>query len=263
MGFTMGDRFDYRAYWQLLDHLMSSHQAVCFADVNDRFPSQPFFILRHDVDYSLEAALALAEQEARRKVRATYFLLPNGPYYNLLAPEHARVPASLAALGHEIGLHYDVGLLRQFPADQRMDLVRMQVSLLERLSGSRVQAISMHQPGLNGDDPLKHRTEYANAYDDRFFKEMTYISDSCQAWRDHAWQTLTTGPLPRQFQLALHPINWSAEHRDRRLVFSSIHDDLTRSISAAGSRLMEQISRHPAVVEHVARHARLLQETNR
>src|SRR6185295_8253711 len=107
-----------------LDHLMSSHRAVSFADVFECFPSEPFFILRHDVDYSPAAALALAAQEADREIRATYFLLPNSLYYNLLAPEHARFPASLVALGHEVGLHYDVGFLRQFPADRWIDLVR-------------------------------------------------------------------------------------------------------------------------------------------
>src|SRR5213075_2207995 len=40
-------------------------------------------LLRHDVDMSLDAALAMAELEAERGVAATYFLMTRGEFYNL------------------------------------------------------------------------------------------------------------------------------------------------------------------------------------
>ena len=98
------DRFDYETYWWLLDRLSRTHRAVRFIDLREGFPAEPFFILRHDVDYSTAAALRLARLEAERGVYATYFLLPNSFYYNLLSPEHADVPSRLAALGHEVDL---------------------------------------------------------------------------------------------------------------------------------------------------------------
>src|SRR5688572_31966923 len=124
------DRFDYRAYWQLLDHLRTTHRALPFGALVDGVPDKAFFILRHDIDYSTGAALALAEQESRRGVRATYFLLPNSLYYNLLDPVHADVPQRLTALGHEIGLHYDVKLFYRFPRDRWLEILELQVSLL-------------------------------------------------------------------------------------------------------------------------------------
>lgn len=253
----MQDCFDYGAYWELLDRLTSSHRVLRFVDVAHGFPEDMFFILRHDVDYSTPAALALAEQESRRGIRATYFLLPNGFYYNLLDPAHAAVPRRLAALGHEVGLHYDVNLLYRFPPAERQAIVRLQISLLETLSGAPVRAIAMHQPGLMGVDPLQHSRDYVNAYEPRFFKEMAYMSDSCRAWRDAAWHLLESGPLPSRFQLALHPVNWSNRDRDRRSVFQSVHRDLMASIEAADKSLFDQIRKHPAVIEHEARLARL------
>jgi hypothetical protein len=255
----MQDRFDYQTLWEILDRLRTTHRIVRFADMTTAMADAPFVILRHDVDYLTDAALALAREEASRGVRASYFLLLNGFYYNLLDPRHAHVPAALIDLGHEVGLHYDVNFLRRFPESEWPRLLRMQADILETLSGQAVVSISMHQPGLYGDDPLRHRPElgFLNAYDDRFFREMTYVSDSCRAWRDATWALLTEGPLPRQLQLVLHPLNWGPVDRDREAIFEEVHTALAREIEDAGRDLLDKIARHTGVVEHTARATRV------
>ncbi len=252
----MEDRFDYRTYWELISRLTATHRPVPFADLRHGFPAEPFFILRHDVDYSTQAALILAEQESDRGIRATYFLLPSGLYYNLLDPAHADVPQRLIDLGHEVGLHYDVNLLHRFAREKSAQIMRLQVSLLEVLSGSEVQSMAMHQPGLNGKDTFPQTGGLLDAYDDRFFRQMPYISDSCRAWRDSAWSILESEELPGQFQLALHPVNWSEANRDRVSLFHSVHDDLTKAIETAGRVLLDKIQQHPGVREHQAREGR-------
>ena len=256
MRFVMRDSFDFSFYWELLDRLMATHRVLRFADVADGFPEDTFFILRHDIDYSPAAALTMAKQESQRGVRATYFLLPNSLYYNLLDPAHAELPRRLVELGHDIGLHYDVNLFHRFPSTEWDGLVAAQISLLETLAGIRVRTIAMHQPGLNTFDPLRSTPEFVNAYDARFFRDMPYFSDSCRAWRDAAWSALESPALPKRFQLALHPINWAADDRSRDQIFQSIHNVLIGSIDAAGKLLLRQIREHAAVVEHEARSQR-------
>lgn len=248
----MEDCFDYRTYWELIGRLAATHRIVRFRDVRDGFPSGPFCILRHDVDYSTTAALALAEQESERGVHATYFLLPNSLYYNLLDPQHAAVPRRLVELGHEVGLHYDVALFRQFERARMTEILQIQASLLETLSGTPVHSIAMHQPGVNVEDPLRHAGRFLNAYDNRFFREMPYISDSCRAWRDAAWHVLSSA-LPDRFQLALHPINWSTVDRNRESVFRQVHRELAGTIAVAERDLLRKIANHPAVHEHETR----------
>jgi len=85
----MRDSFDYETYWWIIERLSRTNRPLRFSDLGSGFPTEPFFILRHDVDYSPAAALDLADQEARRGVRSTYFLLLNGLYYNMLSSEHA------------------------------------------------------------------------------------------------------------------------------------------------------------------------------
>jgi hypothetical protein len=252
------DRFDYQTFWEILDRLRATHRIVRFADLRAEIPDEALVILRHDVDYVPEAALALAREEASHGVRATYFLLLNGFYYNLLDPRYATVASQLVELGHEVGLHYDVNFLHRFPDRDWPRLMQMQADVLTTLSGQPVVSIAMHQPGLHGADPLRNRSDlpFLNAYDDRFARSMTYLSDSCRAWRNATWELLTSGPLPKQLQLALHPLNWGRVDRDRQAIFDDVHATLAHEIEAAGKELMAQIERHQAVVEHTARERR-------
>jgi hypothetical protein len=250
---AMRDRFDYETYWWIIERLSRTNRGLRFADVAKGFPTEPFFILRHDVDYSPAAALELAKQEASRGVHATYFLLLNGFYYNMLSPEHAALGARLVAMGHEVGLHYDVKFLSAFPPERWADLIHMQASLLGELSGTRVTAIAMHQPGLNGEDPMRNSAEYVNAYDDRFYRDIPYVSDSCRAWWDAAWEILSFEVAPSRLQLALHPINWAERDRDRESIFRALHNNLAVSVRSAGEELLRKIAVHPGVCQHEAR----------
>ena len=254
---SMRDQFDDATYWWILDRVRATHRVLRFSDVRDGTPPSPFAILRHDVDYSPGAALRMAELEAERGIHGTYFLLLNGIYYNALEPSCAHLPAALSRLGHEVGLHYDVNFLYTFPEERWVELTRLQARVLEHLSGAPVVSIAMHQPALNGRDPLRGRTEYLNAYDERFTVDMRYLSDSARAWRDDAWTLLESGSLPPRLQLGIHPINWGPASRTRRAIFDGIHATKTHDITVAREALNHHIDRHGGVIEHEAALARL------
>lgn len=253
----MRDSFDYATYWSLLTRISVTHRIVRFADFAREQAGnldEPFCILRHDVDYSPAAALRMAEQEAARGIRATYFLLAGTGYYNLLAPEHAHVGRTLVALGHEVGLHYDVNSFTPFPLEEWPRLLRAQAALLGEISGEPVRSIAMHQPALNGADPFRDLDlGFINAYDDRFTRDSTYVSDSCRAWRNSGWEMLTSGTFPRRLHLCLHPINWSEHDRDRVTIFRDVHDELTAKLAVARDELLAKIACHSGVAEHDAR----------
>jgi hypothetical protein len=156
-------------------------------------------------------------------------------------------------MGHEVGLHYDVKFLEAFPRQTWPELIRTQATLLGKLTGTRVSAIAMHQPGLNGEDPLRHSGDYMNAYDDRFCRDMPYFSDSCRAWWDPAWEMLASGSTPPRFQLALHPVNWAEQDRDRETIFASLHKDLVQAVESAGAELLRRIGEHRGVLQHQSR----------
>lgn len=247
----MLDSFDYATYWSLLARLQASHRVVRFADLREE--REPFCILRHDVDYSPAAALRIAEQEAERGIAATYFVLAGSAYYNLLAPEHAGFARTLVALGHEVGLHYDVRSFVPFPREQWGRLLHAQAALLGELAGQPVTSIAMHQPALHGEDPFRGSGDFLNAYDDRFTRGMTYVSDSCRAWRNSGWSMIERGDFPPRLHLSLHPINWGERDRDRDTIFREVHDELMAATAAARDELLAQIACHSGVLEHEAR----------
>jgi hypothetical protein len=64
--------------------------------------------LRHDIDHeagAFECGLRLAQWEADRGFRATYYLLHTADYWR--QPDFADGVRKLAQLGHEVGLHND------------------------------------------------------------------------------------------------------------------------------------------------------------
>ena len=71
----------------------------------DRPPAPGDLILRHDVDLSLAAAVALAEVEAAAGAWSTWFLMTRSVFYNLDSAEGEAAIARLRELGGRIAQH--------------------------------------------------------------------------------------------------------------------------------------------------------------
>lgn len=167
-------------------------------------------ILRHDIDVSLEAAVALAELEAGFGARATYFVLLRCELYNPFAAAGRAALRRLATLGHEVGLHFDAALV-DGGFDALDKAAAEECTMLEGLIGSPVRIISFHRPvpvllGL-----ARSLAGRAHAYEPRFFKAIGYCSDSRGAFHHGdplAHEAVAAG---RALQLLTHPIWWMAE----------------------------------------------------
>ena len=144
----------------------------------DRLPQQGDLLLRHDVDLSLEAALALAEIEAELGVSSTYFLMA--------ARSGEESLARLRALGHRVGLH---AVYPHVDLDSRFDPV-----------------LAWHNP-----DPAYMATPVkgaVNVMQPGFFDPDRYRSDSNQRWRHGCpHEELARGAFD-WLQLLIHPEIW-------------------------------------------------------
>jgi len=176
---------------------------------HDARPEARHFILRHDLDMSIAAALPIAAAESVAGLRATYFVLLRTEMYNPFSAEARRMLDDIRGLGHEIGLHLDAALY----ADDAAALDRAaaaECDVLERILDAPVRVISFHRPAralLGLPQTLAGRT---HAYQPRFFSEMGYCSDSRGAWHhghplDH--EAVATG---RALQMLTHPLWWTA-----------------------------------------------------
>ena len=211
----MDKKFDYSAYVKLLKAIRTKNTNLCFNDFPLKENIGRYFILRHDVDFSPEAALEMAKIERENGFKATYFLLFSSPYYNLFSEEYCSFPKELIKLGHEVGLHYDVNVLSRIDEGKKKELSVEKVRLLERLSGKKIRSIAMHNPSISGKDFFRKYPGLINGYDEKFTKEISYLSDSSGVWRDPKASLLWEGQIPEKIQLLIHPIFWDHEDADR------------------------------------------------
>jgi hypothetical protein len=175
--------FDFAHYRELLESARAGGYRFASFDAT---PHAGDLLLRHDVDLSLEAALAMAELEAELEAPATYFLMARSEFYNLDAPSGADAIERLRRLGHRVGLH---AIYPEAAPDPRFDPV-----------------LAWHNP-----DP-EYMTApvegFVNAMQPGFFDEEHYRSDSNQRWRHGCpHEALARGDF-EWLQLLVHPEIW-------------------------------------------------------
>lgn len=182
----MSCAFNLAHYRELLDAAEAGGYRFAFFD---REPSPGDLFLRHDVDMSLDAALAMAELEAERGVAATYFLMTRGDFYNLDGRAGARALARLRELGHRVGLH---AVHPHAVFDERFDPV-----------------LAWHTP-----DPeyMSEPVDGAvNVMQPPWFHPDRYRSDSNQRWRHGCPHGELAAGAFEWLQLLVHPEIWVYE----------------------------------------------------
>jgi hypothetical protein len=168
----------------------------------DAPPEPGVVILRHDVDLSLDGALAVAEAEAEEGAWSTWFLMTRSVFYNLASKEGVAAIERLRSLGHRVAHHAvwpDVDL------DARFDPV-----------------VAWHNP-----DPEYMRAPIdgaVNVMEAPFFDPEHYRSDSNQSWRHGCpHEDLAAGRF-EWLQLLTHPEIWAFPGGTMRETMESMLD---------------------------------------
>jgi hypothetical protein len=201
--------FTYSHYASMLDQARTTHafQDYATALANPRGRS---IILRHDLDFSARPALELARMEAARGIRSTYFILLGGPYDALAEPERAHVRA-LVALGHRLGLHFDLEAYDRHAVEPAVGIAR-DARILAETFETPVGVASQHRPGKIPANGLLDSTGLLDAYGPQFTRDRKYLSDSRQHWRDGCLcEALRCADRWPRLQVLVHPIWWSSD----------------------------------------------------
>ena len=162
--------------------------------------------LRHDIDLHLTFVDQMAEVEARLQIPATYYILLT-EQYNPLNRTNRMILERIQGCGHEVGLHYD---LETYPTDTDLahQHLAWEVGLLENLIGRPVRTIAAHNVYKNQADPFRLSTLYVNPYNPAYHRGLTYVSDSCRAWRDTTLLTCFGPTPPPRLLMTIHPELW-------------------------------------------------------
>jgi len=215
-------KFTYDAYVNLLNFLRSRYRIVPFREVSKA--CEPFLILRHDVDGSLEAALEMARLEKDLGVSSTYFVLFSHKLYNLLEKDALNTVKEILKCGHEVGLHYEVESYESYGRGLE-ETLKKEVELLQYLLDVRVYSIACHNVSLCGDPFRDVDTGYINASDPELCE--LYVSDSSRAWCLEDLSRLLSFSCGR-VQLLIHPFLWTRKACSRRVLLERLFQEVER-----------------------------------
>lgn len=179
-------------------------------------------ILRHDIEYSVDCAVRMAELEHEHGVRSSYFVLAHSVFYNPFTPLNTTRIRRIIELGHEIGLHYET----YYFEDNNLSAtegIRSDAAYMERMFDVRIQSISQHRPARSSfvEELGKH---FIDAYRPELIYGMYYISDSGCKWRHRDLYD----SLGRESQIhaLIHPDYWGFTETDN---LPSIYRAITRA----------------------------------
>lgn len=150
---------------------------------------------RHDIDVSLEAAVQMARFAQLAGVRATFYVMSVGEFYNPFSRAGAQALSAIHNAGHRIGLHCDYrsGDVWHTVERQRRLLMGPYAEIIDPA------LVSFHMPPQ--DVLWRDFTEFENAYASRW--EGRYLSDARREWSLEKELRVAN-----DMQIALHPEHW-------------------------------------------------------
>ena len=158
--------------------------------------------LRHDVDFSLEYALEIAEINSKNNISATFFFMISNNFYNLASIYSKNLVNKISNLKQSISLHFDPEIYTNIHSGLKKEL-----KIFENLFGKKLKIISIHRPRKFLDKGIKFKN-INHTYEDKYFKHTKYISDSKGAffYDDPRSSKILKSHL--NIQLLIHPIWW-------------------------------------------------------
>lgn len=190
-------------YIKLLKHLKKHYKIISLKNAPHIKP--PYLILRHDVDFSIEAAASMAEIEYDLGVESTYCVLFSSKHYNLYEKNTLKRLKNIRKRGHEVALHYDLEAYTLY--NQKLETVLThELKSLETLTGAPVRSIVMHQPWRESFDPFNNVSNIINSANPQLAE--LYVTDSYRAWYREYLLKLFSFKYDK-VQLVIHASLWT------------------------------------------------------
>ena len=167
---------------------------------------QPSVIFRHDIDFSLEDALKIATLEEKLLVKATYFFMLTTNTYNTFSLRSKEIIKEIKNKGHNISLHFDPTSYADIDIG-----FKLEKNIFEDLFDEEINIVSIHRPGNFLENNNKILEGSLHTYQDEFFKEMIYLSDSAGSDIKKKLLEVNLSSPMKIIQFLTHPIWWTCE----------------------------------------------------
>lgn len=231
------DDFTIHSYATFIEKASKSYPFIFFEDakITDRF-----ILNRHDVDFSLENALQMAEVEAEHGAFSTYFILLHGEYYNPLEAGKTKIIKKIMSLGHRIGLHFDSHFYDIDSEDKLDNHLVSEKTYLESIISSPVTVFSFHNTTpFTMACQNEHYGGLINVYNSFLQENVKYSSDSNGYWRyDILLDLINPEFSHKRLHLLTHPIWWGKEIKaPNPKIVSYLREEAEKKISHYNNHL--------------------------
>ena len=166
--------FTYDAYENLVSKL--EKYGYRFASYHDYKSLEKCVIMRHDIDYSLQKSVELAELENQLGIQSTYFALLSSPFYNIASKDAVKKIKKIQNAGHEIGLHFDEMNYDGFEYDRIGGVkkaIYREIDLMSSILDCDIRSVSMHRPSSKTLQANYDLGMIVNSYSKEFFEGLS------------------------------------------------------------------------------------------
>lgn len=226
-------KFDYFTldnYSRLIGQAVDRGFEFCLYDDENIHSGKMKMLWRHDVEFSPDIALQMAKIEFEAGVKATYFFQLHSEFYNILESHYSNIVRQIAALGHQVGLHFDAHYYKIATPQELDKYIELDKSYFEAVFSVKLKAFSFHNTTpfiLSCEEP-----SYAgliNVYSSLFKNNFRYCADSTGFWRYEILGEVLADVTVKRLQVLTHDAMWSEEPLSpRKRVHKSIQDNADR-----------------------------------
>lgn len=223
--------FSYAEYRNIITMVKQNLPIIDFSEVDDKTNS--FCVLRHDIEFSIDRALAMARIEHEDlNVHSTYTVQLRNNTYNALSQKNIESIQEIESMGHYIGLHQNPP--SDISDDQLINYIIKDIETLEHYYGFEVDRFAFHRCGSNPGILEKYVEvpDKINCYAKEFFHYFSgdkpeelrvhYLADSNHEWKYGHPLHVDYWDLPQKMQLLTHPFSWSDDGYDNISNFTKL-----------------------------------------
>lgn len=205
--------FSYAGYIQLLNLLKECGYEI--ANYHNWKEYSKCVILRHDVDNDMAQALSMARIEYEQCIKSTYFVLLTSNFYNLYSYRNRDMLKEIKDMGHMIGLHFDETAYAKNigEVEQTTRNIKKELNILSEMVQDDVTVFSYHRPTKAVLDAEITIEKVVNSYDNIFFRQFKYLSDSRMYWREPV-ANIIREEMYFRLHILTHPIWYHDEEID-------------------------------------------------
>lgn len=220
--------FSYKFYIELIKAFTVALPLRDFADVKEN--TERYFLLRHDVEFSIEKAYELARIEHDLLgVHSSYFFQIRNYSYNPFSFKNSRLITRIHNMGHKIGLHVNTSGMDK--SHSICDFIKKDIGLLQNSIELPVDRFSFHRPSFQLLSQKIKIDGLINTYDEKFFQlyehippetfDKYYFADSQHQWK-YGNPLAHLNADMKKVQLLVHPYSWSKIGMDNDSNFKQI-----------------------------------------